>query len=72
MKTEQLIRQCLSRGYTHTVNEKKTLDSDLILAMSEEIMHMFSKELPATVTLKYDNFAKNKATVTELLDNLLK
>ena len=72
MKTEQLIQQCLARGYTHTVNESKTLDIELVNAMIEEIMHLFDKQLPATVTLKYDNFRKNHETVTELLDALLK
>ena len=71
MKTEQLIRQCLTRAYGHTVNKSKTLDIELVNAMTEEIMHMFSKQLPATVTLKYDNFAKNKAKVSDLLDKLL-
>ena len=68
-KTEQLIQQCLARGYSHTVNE---LDIKLIDAMTEEIMRMFSKQLPQTVTLKYDNFAKGHETVTDLLDVLLK
>lgn len=72
MKTEQLIQECLARGYCHTANKGKILDIELIAAMTEEIMHTLGKELPQTVTLKYDNFAKNKAKVSDLLDKLLK
>ena len=71
-KTEELIQECIARAYAHTVNEKKTLDVDLIEAMTEEIMQLLNKELPQTVTLKYDNFQKGHSTISELLDELLK
>lgn len=69
---EAKITQCLARGYGHIANDSKTLDPTLVEAMAEELMIMFDKELPTTVTLKYENFAKNKSTVTDLLNSLLK
>ena len=71
-KTEQLILQCLARAYTYIANEKKELDVTLIEAMAEELMIVLDKELPETVVLGYQNFPKNKATISELLDVLLK
>ena len=70
--TEQKILECLARGYTYIANEKKEVDIKLIEAMAEELMIILDKELPQTVTLKYDNFQKGKTTISELLDHLLK
>jgi len=69
---KELIEKALAKGYTHTSNENKTLDPQLIYAMSEELMVMMDKTLPKTVTLKYECFPKNKSTIGELLQALLK
>ena len=71
-KLEQEILGCLARGYTYITNEKKELDVALINAMAEELMTLFDKELPETVILAFNNFPKNKSTITDLLNELLK
>lgn len=68
----ELIEQALARGYTTGGNEDKTLDPELIYAMADELMVMMDKTLPKTVTLQFENFPKNKSTIGELLQVLLK
>lgn len=69
---EVKILECLARAYTYIGNESKALDATLIESMAEELMVMFDKELPETVILAYENFPKNKSTITDLLNTLLK
>lgn len=70
-KTEQIILEALARGYTYVANEQKELDATLIEAMAEELMIVFDKELPHTITLKFESFQKGHTTISELLDVLL-
>lgn len=67
---EELISQCLARGFCHKTNAHKEMDVALVTAMTEELMIMFDKPLPETVILAYETIPKGH-TVSELLDMLI-
>lgn len=42
MNMETQIREALARGYCSPVNERKILDPDLIEAMTQELLELFT------------------------------
>lgn len=44
MTLEEQVQQALARGYCHEKNSHKTLDPDLIFAMSEEVVKTLTPE----------------------------
>lgn len=46
MTMEQQVRQAVARGYCHPKNSHKEVDSDLLIAISEEVVKSFSPAAP--------------------------